>query len=110
MRVYERATEVAEFSRQLAKDFFSAKRGTPREEVLSKAIAVFLMEGDATENEVETLVREFKNLRTPLIRMGREYNTASVEAKIELRDKILNQGLPGDPITRRMWGFKKYPR
>ena len=110
MRVYERATEVAEFSRQLAKDFFSAKRGTPREEVLSKAVAVFLMAGDAGENEVETLVREFKNLRTPLIRMGRDYNTASVEAKIELRDKILSQGLPGDPITRRMWGFKKYPR
>jgi len=110
MRLHERATLVTESARLLAKEFMAAAPANPRERVLCKAIAIFLWEGDAPEGEVDRLVREFKGLRSPLIKLGREYNTAPVEEKIRIRDEILRQGLPGDPVTRRMWGFKKYPR
>ena len=110
MRVYERTTEVTGAARQLSREFSAATPASARERVLRKAIALFLLEGEAPEREVETLIREFKKLRMPLIKMSREYNTASVEEKIKLRDEILRQGLPGDPVTRRMWGFKKFSR
>ena len=110
MRVYERATEVSESARQLAKEFSAAAPASARERVLGKAISLFLMEGEAPESEVENLVREFKDPRLPLIKMSRDYNSAPVEEKIRIRDEILRQGLPGDPIVRRMWGFRKYPR
>ena len=110
MRVYERAVEVGECARQISKEFLSAAPVSARERVLCKAMAILLLDGEAPESEIENVVREFKNLRMPLVKMNREYNTASVENKIRLRDEILRQGLPGDPITRRMWGFKKYSR
>jgi len=111
LRVYRRAEEVSGAARQLSRELLAAAApAPPRERVLRKAIAFFLSESDPPEREVETLVREFKDLRMPLIRMSRDYNAAPVEEKIRLRDEILRQGLPGDPVTRRMWSFRKYPR
>ena len=68
------------------------------------------MGGEIQESEVEAFTRDFKKMRLPLIKLSRDYNSASDEQKIEIRDSILRQGIPGDPVVRRMWGFKKYPR
>ena len=110
IRLYERALEVVGSARQLANAYFAAKPVAARERVLCKAIAILLLDGEAPESEIENVVREFKNLRLPLIKMNREYTTAPVEDQIRIRDEILRRGLPGDSITNRMWGFKKYPR
>ena len=110
LRLYERAGEVSEFARRLAKGYLAAAPADPRERVLRKAIAVFLLEGEASESDVESLVREFKTLRLPLSKMDSEYKYAPVEGKIRIRDEILRRGLPGDRITNRMWGLKQYPR
>ena len=109
-RLYERTGEVLASRDKLTAGFASAKGGSPRERVLLKAMVLFLREERAGEGELEDFTRELKQMRMPLIRLGREYNSAPDEKKIEIRDSILRQGLPGDPVVRRMWGFKKYPR
>ena len=107
--LYESTGEVLKARDALASRFASADRKNPREKVLSKAMSIFLREDAAGEHEMESFTRELKQLRTPLIRLGREYNAAPDEKKIVIRESILRQGLPGDPVVRRMWGFKKYP-
>ena len=110
-RLYESTGEVLEFRNKLAAKYFTAEDSKSlRESILSKAIAIFLMGGEVKESDMESFARDFKKMRLPLIQLGREYNTASDEQKIEIRDSILRQGIPGDPVVRRMWGFKKYPR
>ena len=109
-RLYESTGEVLKFRNELAAKYFTANCETLRESILSKAVAIFLTGGDIKETEVESFTRDFKKMRIPLIKLGRDYNAASDEQKIEIRDSILRQGIPGDPVVRRMWGFKKYPR
>ena len=107
--LYESTGEVLKTRDVLASRFAAGGRKDLRGNVLSKAVSIFLREDAVKEGEMETFTRELKQLRTPLIRLGREYNTAPDEKKIEIRESILRQGLPGDPVVRRMWGFKKYP-
>ena len=60
----------------------------------------------------DVMREENEALRTQLAdaqQSAREGIEAS-EENIRLRDEILRRGIPGDPVTRRMWGFKKYPR
>ena len=109
-RLYESTGDVLKFRNELAEKYFTANCESLRESILSKAIAIFLMGGEIKETEVESFTRDFKKMRLPLIKLGRDYNAASDEQKIEIRDSILRQGIPGDPVVRRMWGFKKYPR
>jgi hypothetical protein len=45
-------------------------------------------------------------LRNDLIPINREYNDATAERQIVIRNTILSKGLPGDPLVRRMWGFR----
>ena len=71
---------------------------------------IFLSEGKNSEESLEAFSSDVKNLRNPIIRLARDYNSAVPEEKIRIRDTILEQGLPGDPVVRRMWGFKKYSR
>ena len=109
-RLYESTGAVLKFRNELATKYFTANSESLRESILSKAIAIFLMNGEIKEADVEAFTRDFKKMRIPLIKLGRDYNAASDEQKIEIRDSILRQGIPGDPVVRRMWGFKKYPR
>ena len=95
---------------KLVKELMTAKYAAPRESLIGRAMAVFLAEGRIGEPELEALVRDLKSLRVPLIKLGREYNSAPDERKITIRETILRQGIPGDPVVRRMWGFKKFPR
>lgn len=109
-RLYESTGEVLKFRNELAAKYFTANCESLRESILSRAVAIFLTGGEIKETEVESFTRDFKKMRLPLIKQGRDYNAASDEQKIEIRDSILRQGIPGDPVVRRMWGFKKYPR
>ena len=107
--LYESTGEVLKTRAALASRFAAGGRKDLRGNVLSRAVSIFLREDTVNEGEMESFTRALKQLRTPLIRLGREYNTAPDEKKIEIRESILRQGLPGDPVVRRMWGFKKYP-
>ena len=79
-----------------------------RGKILANAIVIFLSEGKSSEEELEVFSRDVKSLRNPIIRLARDYNSAVPEEKIRIRDTILKEGIPGDPVVRRMWGFKKY--
>ena len=109
-RLYDRTGDVLKARDQLVAALTGAKYALPREQVLARAIAIFLRNEQVPEAEMESFVRELKQLRLPLIRLGQAYNTAPDEKKIGIREEILRRGLPGDPVVRRMWGFKKYPR
>ena len=52
-------------------------------------------------------VRDFKKHREPIALLNNAYETASPEKSLEIRNKILENGLPGDPIVRRMWATKQ---
>ena len=47
-----------------------------------------------------------KRLRGDLLRLNSEYTMANSARQIEIRNEILKQGLPGDPLVRRMWAMK----
>jgi len=54
----------------------------------------------------EWVAAELKRARKELMRLNDEYTGASPSRQIEIRAEILNTGLPGDPIVRRMWAFR----
>lgn len=111
LELYENTGEILKIRDGLAAGFRQTRADAPsRERILRSALAIFLDEEGTSDEQREAFVREFKMYRLPLIQLNREYNTAADERKIEIRESILKQGLPGDPVSRRMWGFRKYPR
>ena len=109
-RLYIGTGRVLEFRSRMAEEYSKLKSGSPREKILREAILIFLSPGEIPESELEKFSREVKKMRAPLIRLGRDYNTAADERRIQIRDEILRRGIPGDPVVRRMWGFKRYVR
>ena len=110
LRLYNRTGEVLAVRDRIAEEYPRARYAETRGKILATAIAIFLSEGKSPEERLEAFSRDVKNLRNPIIRLARDYNSAVPEKKIQIRDTILKQGLPGDPVVRRMWGFKKYSR
>ncbi|MFA5101461.1 MAG: FHA domain-containing protein, partial [Candidatus Omnitrophota bacterium] len=47
--------------------------------------------------------RKLNDLRAELLTLDREYQLASPERQIEIREEILRLGLPGDPVVRQYW-------
>ena len=47
-----------------------------------------------------------KRLRTDLLRLNDQYTLAAPAKQIEIRSQILDGGLPGDSLVRRMWAFR----
>ena len=54
----------------------------------------------------EWLAGELKKLRRALLRLNEEYSLAAPTRQIDIRSEILKNGLPGDPVVRRMWAMK----
>ena len=52
---------------------------------------------------VEWLVQRVRALRSTMANLDQQYSFAPPQRQIELRTQILNTGLPGDPVVRRMW-------
>jgi len=47
--------------------------------------------------------RKLNDLRAELLTLDREYQLASPERQIEIRERIMHLGLPGDPVVRQYW-------
>ena len=110
LRLYDKTGEILAERDRMAKEYLGAQYSDARGRIIANAIVIFLAEGNISEERLEAFSRDLKNLRNPIIRLARDYNSAVPEEKIRIRDTILEQGIPGDPIVRRMWGFKKYSR
>lgn len=54
----------------------------------------------------EWVAGELKRLRKTLTQLNGEYTMASAIRQIEIRNQILQAGIPGDPFVRRMWAMK----
>lgn len=54
----------------------------------------------------EWTAAELKKQREALLRLNNEYTLAAPARQIEIRNEILRNGLPGDPIVRRMWSLR----
>jgi pSer/pThr/pTyr-binding forkhead associated (FHA) protein len=54
----------------------------------------------------EWVAAELKRLRNDLMRVNGEYTLANPARQIEIRADILRNGIPGDPMVRRMWSMK----
>lgn len=108
LRLYDKTSEILAARDRIANEYTIAQYSAMREKILANAIVIFLSEGNNSEESLEAFSRDVKNLRNPIVNLVRDYNSAVPEEKIRIRDTILEQGIPGDPVVRRMWGFKKY--
>ncbi len=52
------------------------------------------------------LYKEFAQYRTKLQKQNSEYNSALPEDAIKIREQIMKNGIPGEPVTKRMWGLR----
>ena len=81
--------------------------GELRAEIISMGMGLFLSSSSNYPSEiVEAISLKMRVLRNDLIPINREYNDATAERQIVIRNTILSKGLPGDPLVRRMWGFR----
>ena len=51
-------------------------------------------------------MQELAQQRVELIKLNEGYTLAPPTRQIEIRNEILEKGLPGDPLVRRMWAMK----
>ena len=109
-KLHAHAAALLAFPARLAKLYPPEKAGDGREKLLRRAVLLFLARNAVSEKEAAAFAADLKNYRMPLIKLGRGYNTEPDEKKIDIRDAILKRGIPGDPVVRRMWGFKTYSK
>ncbi len=88
-----------------------AESGNSRQALIAGGIAARLatVPGMVTVSgsKPETWVADrMKRTRSDLLRLNSEYTMANSSRQIEIRNEILRQGLPGDPVVRRMWAMK----
>lgn len=96
----------------IVKDMASrAEFGTGRAALIAGGIAARLATQAGTltlksARPEDWLAGELKRLRSDMLRLNREYTMANSDRQIEIRNQILKDGLPGDPIVRRMWSMR----
>ena len=54
----------------------------------------------------EWLQSELKKNRSEVFELNTKFGTAPLKEQIAIRGSILQAGLPGDPILRRMWAMQ----
>ncbi len=85
-----------------------AKMAAPqtRDYFIAQGIAYSLNEYIYTTAEKARLWKEFSQFRITLQKENSAYNSALPEDAIKIREKILNTGIPGDPVVKRMWSLR----
>jgi hypothetical protein len=87
-----------------------AESGSGRRALMAGGIAAQLAEaGTLTLKGLKPgdwVAAELKRQRNDLMRLNSEYTLANPARQIEIRNEILKNGLPGDPVVRRMWSMR----
>ena len=81
-------------------------RKSSREYFIAHGIAYSLKPQSYTYAQREKIGKEFAAFRVKMQELNRKYNTALPEEAIQVRDQILKEGLPGDPVVKRMWSLR----
>lgn len=101
------ANDLLEKRSQLVKKF-SKQPMTTRPGLLANGIAIFLAgKNDLPPDAPEQFMNALKKYRGELMKLDAEFSSAPPARAIEIRDEILQRGLPGDPLVRKMWS-KRY--
>ena len=87
-RLYDKTGEILAERDRIADEYSGREYSEMRGKILADAIVIFLSEGTSSEEKLEAFSREVKNLRNPIIRLVRDYNSAVPEEKIRIRDTI----------------------
>ena len=78
-----------------------------REAILYMGLAFyFAADKSVSHAKREQFAADFKKYREPVAKLDTEYESASPERAIEIREEILKIGIPGDPLVRRVWATK----
>jgi hypothetical protein len=78
------------------------QKASGREALIASGIAWRLT--DAPDNAFrETIATQFANLHNGILALSNQRDAAASSERIELRNRILSQGLPGDPVVNQMW-------
>lgn len=79
-----------------------------RRSIICRGLVIYFSPLPKLEKEyLNDFARDFKKYREPIAVLNNAYETASPEKSLEIRNRILETGLPGDPIVRRMWATKQ---
>lgn len=81
-------------------------RKSSREYFIAHGIAYSFKPQSYTYAQREKIGKEFASFRVRMQELNRKYNTALPEEAIQIRDQILKEGLPGDPVVKRMWSLR----
>lgn len=61
----------------------------------------------AAQSVAEWTAARFKQYRATILKLNHDFDGAAPEEQIRLRGEILDAGLPGDPVIRRMWAMRE---
>jgi pSer/pThr/pTyr-binding forkhead associated (FHA) protein len=97
----------------IVKSFVDQARGRQgRAALIAGGIAAYLApaapgpEG-AAQTMAEWTAARFKQYRATILKLNHAFDGAAPEEQIQLRGEILDAGLPGDPVVRRMWAMRE---
>jgi hypothetical protein len=89
------ANLVTEFSQR-------SNQAEGREALIAGGIALQLMD-DPEAILSKTLAGQMATLRTTILEISNQRDSATSTQRIDLRNQILKIGLPGDPVVNQMW-------
>jgi len=61
----------------------------------------------AAPSLAEWTAARFKQYRANILKLNRDFEVAAPGQQIQLRGEVLDAGLPGDPVVRRMWAMRE---
>ena len=80
----------------------------PRRSLIGRGVALYLAPDGMYEGSARVrLADDFKSFRASVQKLGQTYDSVEPEEKIRVRDQILAEGFPGDPVVRRMWAQRE---
>ena len=78
-----------------------------RTAILYGGLAIYLApDNKISYEEKMQFANRFKKYHEPITHWDKEYDPALPEKAIEIREKILNQGIPGDWLVNKVWATK----